>query len=660
LHIADERSEIAELVKINGGIYEGDLTKQITHLISFRTEGAKYKAAKSWGLRIVSIEWLRESLERGMILDEKLYDPVLPIEERGEGAWDKNKPRSRVSLSKRPRDDNMSGVDGTKRKLRRTASSKFDSQSQQIWGDIVGGGNITEVARSGVWESHNETQQQLNKPQERKPQHSFEAPADMKVAEGGIFHGCRFYFENFNPGKIEVLCSHLVPQGAEIVDSLDMLPSVSETEGTRHLLMMVPHNFHIAKHPKLPKSKIPIEIVTEWWVERCLHRKRFMHPAEHIVGRPFRVFPIQEFTCMVVCSSAFSGIDLLHFKKSVELLGAQYSEDMTPRCTVLVTNSLKSLRKDKYEHSKEWKIPIVGAEWLWQCIELGKMLNPKTYRYRSQTRSGSLPDSAGRPSSRGTNHEAEAKIASVKPNARSQSPFTEAPAKPPSPELNTSALFTADEEQQVKDELDSSTLQLETEPLALTKDPPDLSQPLSERNLNSSSKTVSTAPAPSGHPFVRSPPEDISNAISDLLARSKTAPLHSEAPKERKRSTNRILGRVTSNLSTTSSLSRATSVDSTATHGNCVEFPHNSGKEPLSIFSNEDWNPHKDEDCQPPGTQLQYEDPESNEIAERVMAKMLGEKPPPRKRTKEKAVTIGDFELPRNKPRVRPTRGALR
>src|SRR5271155_4247278 len=80
---AMERLEIAEQVKANGAIYEGDLTKQITHLISLRTEGAKYKAAKSWGLRIVSVEWLRDSLERGMILDEKLYDPALPETERG-------------------------------------------------------------------------------------------------------------------------------------------------------------------------------------------------------------------------------------------------------------------------------------------------------------------------------------------------------------------------------------------------------------------------------------------------------------------------------------------------------------------------------------------------------------------------------------------------
>src|SRR5271156_1983379 len=97
---ATERLEIAEQVKANGAVYEGDLTKQITHLISFRTEGAKYRAAKSWGLRIVSIEWLRDSLERSMILDEKLYDPALPEEERGRDAWDRTKPK-RTSLGKR-------------------------------------------------------------------------------------------------------------------------------------------------------------------------------------------------------------------------------------------------------------------------------------------------------------------------------------------------------------------------------------------------------------------------------------------------------------------------------------------------------------------------------------------------------------------------------
>src|SRR4051812_3636993 len=83
----DQRQQIINLVIENGADYHGDLTKKITHLIAFKPEGAKYKYAKSWGLQIVSLEWLYDGAKRGMILDEKLYNPEWPVSERGKGAW---------------------------------------------------------------------------------------------------------------------------------------------------------------------------------------------------------------------------------------------------------------------------------------------------------------------------------------------------------------------------------------------------------------------------------------------------------------------------------------------------------------------------------------------------------------------------------------------
>lgn len=64
-------------------------------------------------------------------------------------------------------------------------------------------------------------------------------------------------------------------------------------------------------------------------------------------------------------------------------------------------------------------------------------------------------------------------------------------------------------------------------------------------------------------------------------------------------------------------------------------------------------------DSQPPATQLQYEDTESNEAREVLMAKMRGQKVE-RKGLKEKTVTLGDYvEQPRATRRT-AGRGALR
>jgi DNA replication regulator DPB11 len=117
-------------------------------------------------------------------------------------------------------------------------------------------------------------------------------------------------------------------------------------------------------------------------------------------------------------------------------------------------------------------------------------------------------------------------------------------------------------------------------------------------------------------------------------------------------------------------------VDSTATHGHAVEYPshshsnpssHNPSNKPSTANTeakdaarrsaneqiekflkegNIGWD--VGDDILPSSTQLQYEDPESREYKERVMARMLGEKVDEeriRGRRKERVATIGDGDL---------------
>ncbi|KAH8672514.1 BRCT domain-containing protein [Tricladium varicosporioides] len=660
----DERMEIAREVQANGATYEGDLTKHITHLISFRTEGAKYKAAKSWGLRIVSIEWLRDSLERGMILDEKLYDPILPVEKRGENSWDRTKPRT--SLGKRQREESGAG-EASRRKLRRTASAKLNSQSEKIWGDIVGGGNVTEVTRSGVWDSHEEPTQPNTMSDPKKPRQesrvNIRKPLEeIRARPQGIFSGCRFHFYGFPPKKSKVMCDHLLPHGAEISETLEKLSIISEIGTPDHLLMIVPHNLPVSQLPEVPKSGPVIEVVTEWWVERCLHHKKFMHPTEHVVGRPFPMFPIEGFKTMVISTSAFTGIDLLHVKKVVELLGATYSEDMTRQTSILITASIKGLRKDKLDHAQDWNIPIAQADWLWDCIEAGTRLATQKYRCRSQKRSDSLPNTA-----RATHEGSKDPHQNSRPNSATEKPLERSKSMP-SKRVAQPAASSGIDKWAFDAEPTSVTVKEEQYPHMplLVDEVPDAidtpksedasceSEPRSERDMemSSSSKTVSTAPAPSCHPLPRPTPvpEELGNCLSDLLAKSKKSAQPSNAEQVeggRRRGANRILGRVTSNISTTSSHSRATSVDSTATHGHPVEYPPSHPKaaknEQMDFLLNGDKNAHN-VDSQPPATQLQYDDPDSNDVAERIRARLEGEKLPSRKSIKEKALTISDFD----------------
>ncbi|KAF9893249.1 Topoisomerase (DNA) II binding protein 1 [Aspergillus nanangensis] len=139
------RNYIQNTASENGADFRKDLTKTVSHLIARTTEGQKYKFATQWNIKIVTLKWFTDSLERGMVLDETVYHPSLPAEKQGEGAWNRSTP---VVRDKAP-DNESSSSNPRPRKLRRIASAKLGDQNEGIWGDIVGSGfDNSELRRS--------------------------------------------------------------------------------------------------------------------------------------------------------------------------------------------------------------------------------------------------------------------------------------------------------------------------------------------------------------------------------------------------------------------------------------------------------------------------------------------------------------------------------
>ena len=143
------RTELQQAINANGATYKGDLTKSVSHLIAKAAEGNKYSHAIQWGIRTVGLQWLKDSLQRGMTLEESLYDPRLPISEQGKNAWVK---RCDVvaTLGKRAREGEAIG--NGSRKLRRTVSARLLSQYDGLWTDIVGGGFEQKGEERNQWD----------------------------------------------------------------------------------------------------------------------------------------------------------------------------------------------------------------------------------------------------------------------------------------------------------------------------------------------------------------------------------------------------------------------------------------------------------------------------------------------------------------------------
>lgn len=209
------RKKLEDLINENGGEYRGNLTRDVTHLVAKEPAGNKYTYAGQWGIRTVSIEWLQQSLERGMILDESLFHLLLPPAERGRNAW-MRKTLSTTSIGKRPREVGLERSNS--RKLRRTASARLSNESSGIWTNIVGDSVKQESANANEWQDlHdqglsanpiNDHSRLLQTSGEQRIHGDLKPPEGLKptdssvVCSGGIFESTKAILYGFDTKRV--------------------------------------------------------------------------------------------------------------------------------------------------------------------------------------------------------------------------------------------------------------------------------------------------------------------------------------------------------------------------------------------------------------------------------------------------------------------------
>ncbi|KAK7960822.1 S-M checkpoint control rad4 [Apiospora saccharicola] len=367
-----DRLYIEETVKANGGEYTGDLSRKVTHLIVCKPEGKKYMAARDWDITTVSLLWLNDSVDRGMILDEACYDPLLPPERQGKGA---RKEFKRLPLSaKRPRDGSGAPPEEGRRKLRKTASMKLAKGGNNIWGEMIVKRSSMDLSRPAL-DSRAASMSAIDQVVMPQASESSQLSRSMSSAdptplpEGGVFSSCRFFVHGFPTKRSQIVCEHLVSHGGTVSSSLTDVASASHPEPVDQRFLIVPQSSQPDTHPQLPEEGV--HIITEFYLERCIHNRRLFHPNEHVLGKPFPAFPVDGFQELTICTAGFKNEQLNQVEKAISQLGAKYAERLNSQSSLLVCPSLKDVRRQKLDFAVLSKIPVVNAEWLWQCISTG-------------------------------------------------------------------------------------------------------------------------------------------------------------------------------------------------------------------------------------------------------------------------------------------------
>ncbi|KAL6721712.1 DNA helicase [Lecanora helva] len=617
------RKQIEEWIKNNGGEYRGNLTKDITHLVAKEAKGAKYDFAIQWGIRTVGVEWLEQSMERGMVLDESLYQLSIAPEERGRDAWIRRS-ESTTSLGKRARDE-----DGPQnaRKLRRTASARLSSQNIGFWSELASAPVKSKEQKEDAWhEQPADTTAEVmpsksegarvaptaNNKQQLLQRSSSESQLGNSLGKSfsseGLFYGKTVVLYGFEEKKAAVIQNHLQSHGAEIVEDASRFALMPGPGGLWNRLLLIPHSMSVSDVALSHEIINKCTVVTDMWVERCIYKKKLEDPRTHATSTPFAHFPIKGFENLALCSTGFQGIDLLHASKTIKLMGGAYEEYFTPKSSVLVCNSVVP-GNEKLSHAQVWAIPAVKANWLWDSIQQGKLLPYRSYLVQPIENPNRPSEATEEP--RKEDPAPKARRPDSKPPEIRKPPERNATPKdrykdlseiqPPTP-ISHEASTRQDTEKSCKDEPQTSAIYKDDDnpvlPESVPQDssntiaPPSAPTPLKEITPNSSppkqpppSKSTSpikTKPPPQQQP--QDPPsvsEDSSlgPAISSLLAahqrsnhnrktsNNEKAPQSSDQPPYRRRR-RQLFGRAPSNLSSHSmNLSRASSVDTMNTDG---------------------------------------------------------------------------------------------
>lgn len=377
----EERKNVKDAVSAHGGTYHGDLTKDVTHLVVARCEGAKYKFAKQWGIHRVSYKWIADSLQRGMALDEELYAPELPLEQQGVGAF--KTLREKTRLGKRKSEGEGDGTDeGGKRKVRKVASARLENHSQELWHSISTHEVQVENTELHAWDDDSQTLGRDEGHTAKSRGAGDEQTDTTKIGAAdeprGLFAGFYILVHGFDRSRAKRLGDFLIPNGASLVESLDELEAASENAFFRERCLLVPH----AKpdsHTELPDAPPTTLLVSEWWVERCIHYKQFMDPSDDPLSRPLWDISGAELADLTIGTTGFNSVDLRQTAQAVRALGASYQEKILPSMSVLVAAS-DTVRREKALYASKHKIPVVSQRWLWETLKTKSKVSLDSYR----------------------------------------------------------------------------------------------------------------------------------------------------------------------------------------------------------------------------------------------------------------------------------------
>ncbi|KTF93275.1 hypothetical protein cypCar_00005236 [Cyprinus carpio] len=390
-HLSEDLNTLWAFVTFYGGDCQLHFNKKCTHLVVPEPKGAKYECAlRHSNIKIVTPEWILDSVKEKNRKDETLYHPRLTVYEapeeegseyerssRSEGSYsDRRSPHSRRSSPTSSRDASPVG------RRSRSPSSKHERKSELMFDDSDDSSpekedrnlNWTpaEVPQPGPAKRRLQPGKEtglINLCANVPPVPGGFGPPDARlvgaggVPEEGFLVGCIFAIADYpeqmadkqllatwkrNANKTLLFCTQIIQANGGTVDS-------TLSRCTHLLCESQASNTYVQA---LREGK---RCVTAHWLNTVLKKKR-MVPPHRTLHLPF-IFPPGAKPCSqhIISVTGFVDSDRDDLKLMAYLAGARYTGYLCRSNTVLICKEPSGL---KYEKAKEWRIPCVNAQWL--------------------------------------------------------------------------------------------------------------------------------------------------------------------------------------------------------------------------------------------------------------------------------------------------------
>lgn len=378
--------KMIQLISDNGGKATDSLTMSNSCIITTEKTGKRYTKAVEWGIPVIHPVWIIDSVLRLAALNFRDY--TLDSKLNGCNVWDELlKYKTKNDILDDKIDEKNSAVD---------TSNKSLKKDPKIWNEIMNNTYKTRLkpAKDTTWDEVMEEEEfeQLDIEINDLPN------KNTVPKKSTLFEDLNFFVVGFTTPETTVMNQIITFHSGIISED-------SSNQAITHVVLPVKIGSQSSTLLKnLPlKSRInngEIKIVTEWFIERSIYYNklvmdRWCQPLKGLkpCTKKFKV-----------CITGFTGIELLHLEKLINLLNFEFCPALTSSRDLLVINinlfkstllknspklyqykaidfvncpvyqsgnSSVSLisSKNKINAAKNWSIPIVSIAYIWEILE---------------------------------------------------------------------------------------------------------------------------------------------------------------------------------------------------------------------------------------------------------------------------------------------------